>query len=181
MRPEEAAEASAEDLMNELSSSGEGLTSPEAESRLNERGPNEIAEKKVNPIVKFLAYFWGPIPWMIEVAAFLSAVLGRWDDFAIISLLLLMNGIVGFWQENKADRAIELLKKRLAPTARVRRDGEWIELPARVLVPGDVVRVRLGEIVPADVKLFGGDFLQVDESALTGQSLPVEKKPSDVA
>ncbi len=180
MRPEEAAEASAEDLMNELSSSGEGLTSPEAESRLNERGPNEIAEKRINPIVKFLAYFWGPIPWMIEVAAVLSAALGRWDDFAIISLLLLMNGIVGFWQENKADRAIELLKKRLAPSARVRRDGRWIELPARRLVPGDVVRVRLGEIVPADVKLFGGDFLQVDESALTGESLPVEKKPSDV-
>ena len=181
MKPKDAAEASIEDLMREVSSGEEGLSSSEAESRLGEHGPNEIAEKKVNPIVKFLAYFWGPIPWMIEVAAALSAVLGRWDDFAIISLLLLMNGVVGFWQENKADRAIELLKKRLAPSARVRRDGEWIELPARVLVPGDVVRVRLGEIVPADVKLFGGDFLQVDESALTGESLPVEKKPSDVA
>ena len=181
MKSEEAAGASAEDLMGKLSSSSEGLSSSDAESRLDEYGFNEIAEKKVNPILKFLAYFWGPIPWMIEVAAVLSAFLGRWEDFAIISLLLLMNGVVGFWQENKADRAIELLKKRLAPTARVRRDGEWIELPARVLVPGDVVRVRLGEIVPADVKLFGGDFLQVDESALTGESLPVDKKPSDVA
>ena len=181
MKPEEMAEASAEDLMSELSSDVVGLSSSEAESRLLKYGSNEIAEKRVNPIVKFLAYFWGPIPWMIEVAAVLSALLGRWEDFVIISLLLLMNGVVGFWQENKADRAIELLKKRLAPTARVRRDGKWIDLPARELVPGDVVRVRLGEIVPADVKLFEGDFLQVDESALTGESLPVEKKAADVA
>ena len=181
MKPEEAAEASAEDLMGKLSSSSEGLSSSDAESRLDEYGFNEIAEKKVNPILKFLAYFWGPIPWMIEVAAVLSAFLGRWEDFAIISLLLLMNGVVGFWQENKADRAIELLKKKLAPGARVRRDGEWKDLPSRLLVPGDVVRVRLGEIVPADIKLFDGDLLQVDESALTGESLPVEKKPSDVA
>jgi H+-transporting ATPase len=181
LKPEEAAESSAEDLMSELSSGVEGLSSSEAESRRGKYGFNEIAEKKVNPLLKFLAYFWGPIPWMIEVAAVLSAVLGRWDDFAIISLLLLMNGVVGFWQENKADKAIELLKKRLAPNARVRRDGKWIDLPARDLVPGDVVRVRLGEIVPADIKLFDGDFLQVDESALTGESMPVEKKPSDVA
>ena len=97
MKPKDAAEASIEDLMREVSSGEEGLSSSEAESRLGEHGPNEIAEKKVNPIVKFLAYFWGPIPWMIEVAAALSAVLGRWDDFAIISLLLLMNGVVGFW------------------------------------------------------------------------------------
>jgi H+-transporting ATPase len=181
LKPEDAAEASAEDLMGELSSSEEGLSSSEAQSRLDEYGPNEIAEKKKNPILKFLAYFWGPIPWMIEVAAILSAVLGRWDDFAIIFLLLLMNGVVGFWQENKADRAIDLLKKRLAPTARVRRDGKWIDLPAGVLVPGDVVRIGIEEIVPADLKLFEGDYLQVDESALTGESLPVEKKTGDVA
>jgi H+-transporting ATPase len=181
LKPEEAAEASVEDLMKELSSGSEGLPSSEASSRLDEYGPNEIVEKKVNPIVKFLAYFWGPIPWMIEAAAILSAVLGRWDDFAIIFLLLLMNGVVGFWQENKADRAIELLKKRLAPTARVRRDGKWIDLPAGVLVPGDVVRIGIEEIVPADLKLFEGDYLQVDESALTGESLPVEKKTGDVA
>lgn len=181
MKPEGAAETSVEDLMKELSSDSEGISSSEAESRRGEYGSNEIAEKRANPIVKFLAYFWGPIPWMIEAAAILSAVLGRWDDFAIIFLLLLMNGVVGFWQENKADRAIELLKKRLAPTARVRRDGKWIDLPSRELVPGDVVRVRMGEIVPADVKLFEGDYLQVDESALTGESLPVEKKTGDVA
>jgi H+-transporting ATPase len=181
LKPEDAAESSVEDMMKELSSDSEGLSSSETESRLHEYGPNEIAEKRANPIVKFLAYFWGPIPWMIEAAAILSAVLGRRADFAIIFLLLLMNGVVGFWQENKADRAIELLKKRLAPTARVRRDGKWIDLPSRELVPGDVVRIGMGEIVPADVKLFEGDYLQVDESALTGESLPVEKKAVDLA
>lgn len=181
LKPEEMAKSSLEDLIKELSSNVEGLSSSEVESRHDKYGFNEIIEKRVNPIVKFLAYFWGPIPWMIEAAAVLSAVLGRWEEFAIIFLLLLMNGVVGFWQENKADRAIELLKKRLAPTARARRDGKWIDLPAKDLVPGDVVRVRLGEIVPADIKLFEGDFLQIDESALTGESLPVEKKTSDVA
>ncbi len=118
---------------------------------------------------------------MIEAAAILSAILNRWDDFVIIFLLLLMNGVVGFWQEHKADNAIELLKKRLAPSARVLRDGKWNALPASRLVPGDLVRIRLGEIVPADIKLIEGDFLQVDESSLTGESLPVEKKVSDVA
>src|SRR5208282_3703937 len=88
---------------------------------------------------------------------------------------------VGFWQERKADNAIELLKKRLAPKARVLRDGKWHEIPSKELVPGDLVRVRLGDIVPADVKLIKGDYLLADESALTGESLPVEKHVSDVA
>jgi H+-transporting ATPase len=181
MKPEDAASRSVEDLMKDLSSSRGGLQSSEAQVLAQKYGPNEIAEKRVNPLVKFLSYFWGPIPWMIEAASILSAALGRWDDFAIIFVLLLMNGAVGFWQEHKADRAIELLKKRLAPKARVKRDGRWQELASRDLVPGDIVRVRLGDIVPADIKLMEGDFLQVDESALTGESLPVEKKISDVA
>ncbi|NPV61589.1 MAG: plasma-membrane proton-efflux P-type ATPase [Methanotrichaceae archaeon] len=181
MKPEDAAGRSVEDLMKDLASSRDGLQSSEAQIRAQKYGPNEIAEKRVNPLFKFLSYFWGPIPWMIEAASILSAALGRWDDFAIIFVLLLMNGAVGFWQEHKADRAIELLKKRLAPKARARRDGRWQELASRDLVPGDIVRVRLGEIVPADIKLIDGDFLQVDESALTGESLPVEKKVSDVA
>jgi H+-transporting ATPase len=181
MKPEEAANKSIDDLMKDLSSSREGLQSSEVQNRRQQYGPNEIAEKRVNPFIKFLSYFWGPIPWMIEAAAILSAALGRWDDFAIIFVLLLMNGAVGFWQEHKADRAIELLKKRLAPKARAKRDGKWQDLASSKLVPGDIVRVRLGEIVPADIKLIEGDYLQVDESALTGESLPVEKKISDVA
>jgi H+-transporting ATPase len=178
---DEARNASVADLMNNLSSNQSGLSTSEAEARLQQYGPNEILEKKINPFIKFLGYFWGTIPWMIEAAAILSAVLSRWDDFAIIFLLLLMNGVVGFWQEHKADNAIELLKDRLAPTARVQRDGQWKGLPSRELVPGDLVKIRLGEIVPADIKLIEGDFLQVDESSLTGESLPVEKKISEVA
>jgi H+-transporting ATPase len=178
---DEAKKASVADLMDRLSSSGMGLSAAEAEARLQQYGPNEILEKKISPFIKFLGYFWGTIPWMIEVAAILSAILNRWDDFVIIFLLLLMNGVVGFWQEHKADNAIELLKKRLAPFARVHRDGKWNALPASRLVPGDLIRIRLGEIVPADIKLIEGDFLQVDESSLTGESLPVEKKASDVA
>ncbi len=118
---------------------------------------------------------------MIEVAAVLSALIHHWEDFFIIFALLLLNAAVGFWQEHKADNAIELLKERLALTARGRRDGQWQVLPARELVPGDVVRVRLGDIVPADLKLLSGDYLLADESALTGESLPVEKHDGDVA
>ena len=178
---EESKNASISELMSQLSSSKEGLSSSEAAARLQQYGPNEIAEKKVNPIIKFFRYFWGPIPGMIEVAAALSAILGRWDDFLIIFALLLLNGVVGFWQEHKAENAIELLKQRLALKARVKRDGKLIDVNAKDLVPGDVVHLRLGVIVPADIKLIEGDYLQIDESALTGESLPVEKKLGDSA
>ena len=158
-----------------------GLSSAEAAQRLQQYGPNDIPEKKVSPIRKFLGYFWGPIPWMIEAAAGLSIAIQHWEDFAIIFTLLMSNAIVGFWQEHKADNSIELLKKRLALKARVLRDGKWQEIAARELVLGDTVRVRLGDIVPADVKLMKGDYLLADESALTGESLPVEKHVSDIA
>jgi len=163
------------------SSSKSGLSAAEAEKRLKEFGPNEIPEKKKNPIIKFLTYLWGPIPWMIEAAVVLSGLIGHWDDFAIIIALLFVNAVVGFWQEYKADNAIELLKQRLALKARVLRDGKWSEIPARELVPDDVVRVRLGDVAPADIKLMEGEYLLVDQSALTGESLPVEKHLSDVA
>lgn len=111
------------DTLDKLSASADGLTREEVEKRLEEYGYNEITEKEVNPIVKFLGYFWGPIPWMIEIAAILSAVLHHWADFWIIAALLLVNAVVGFWQEHKAENAIELLKKRLALNAKVLRDG----------------------------------------------------------
>ena len=158
-----------------------GLPPEEVEKRFQTYGPNEIPEKKVNPLRKFIGYFWGPIPWMIEVAAVLSLIILHYEDFAIILTLLIVNAVVGFWQEKKADNAIELLKKRLSPKARVLRGGTWQEIPSRELVPGDVVRIRLGDIVPADVKLFKGDYLLEDESALTGESLPVEKRISEIA
>ena len=158
-----------------------GLSSEEVERKRQQYGSNEIPEKKVSPIRKFLGYFWGPIPWMIATAAVLSAIIQHWEDFAIIFTLLMVNAVVGFWQEHKADNAIGLLKKRLAPKARVLRDSSWREIPAKELVPDDIVRVRLGDVVPADVKLMQGDYLLLDESALTGESLPAEKRVSDVA
>jgi len=158
-----------------------GLPDSEAKKRLEIYGPNEIPEKKVNPFVRFLSYFWGPIPWMIEVAAILSAVIHHWTDFSIIISLLLINGVIGFWQENKAENIIQFLKQKLSQKARVLRDGKWKVIPARELVPGDIIRLRLGDIVPADVKLIDGDYLLLDESALTGESLPVEKHVGDIA
>jgi H+-transporting ATPase len=177
---EEAKKANIDELLSKLSAGKGGLSSSEAEKRLAQYGPNEIEEKKVNPLKKFLGYFWGPIPWMIEAAVIMSAIIQRWPDFAIILTLLMVNAIVGSWQEHKAGNAIELLKKRLALKARVLRDGKWQETPAEKLVPGDIVRLRLGDIIPADVKLIDGEYLLTDESALTGESLPVEKHLSDV-
>jgi H+-transporting ATPase len=156
-----------------------GLTRGEVIDFRKEYGFNDIPEEKKHPLLKFLGYFWGPIPWMIEIAATLSAVIANWEDFAIILLLLMTNAVVGFFQERKAENAIELLKKQLAPNARVLRDGTWQEIPARELVPGDSVHIRPGDIVPADALLGNGKYLLVDESALTGESLPVEKKPGD--
>jgi H+-transporting ATPase len=178
---DEAKGQSLEELFAHLASSPKGLSTAEAGSRLAQFGPNALEEKKVNPLLKFLSYFWGPIPWMIEIAAILSAVIKHWDDLIIISVLLIFNALVGFWQEYKAANALEALKKNLALKARALRDGKWQEIPAPQLVPGDVIRLRLGDIIPADVKLFEGDFLSVDQSALTGESLPVNKKAGDIA
>ncbi len=178
---DEIKKSSIEDLFSSMSTGKTGISSQEAKNRLQEYGYNEIEEKKKHPIGKFLSYFWGPIPIMIEVAAIISAAISHWDDFWIIIALLSINGIVGFFQERKADNAINLLKQKLAINVRVQRDLKWIEIPAKELVPGDIVRVRLGDIIPADIKLFDGDYLLVDESALTGESLPVEKHTSDVA
>ena len=164
-----------------FSSDENGLSDSSLQERYNDYGYNELEEKKVNPILKFLGYFWGPIPWMIEVAAILSAAIHHWEDFWIIFVLLLLNATVGFWQEYKAGDAINQLKKKLALNARVKRNGKWNRIPARELVPGDVVRVRLGDVVPADIKLFSGDYLSTDESALTGESLPVDKHQSGMA
>ena len=129
--------------------------------------------------MKFLSYFWGPIPWMIEVAVILSGVVRHWPDFFIILVLLFTNALVGFWEERQAGNAIAALKAKLAIKCRVRRDGKWINPPARELVPGDVIRLRMGDIVPADARLLDGDELSVDQSALTGESLPVTRKPGE--
>ena len=175
------AKVSLDEALKKLNTSMEGLSTDQARQRLEQYGPNALVEKKVNPLLKFLSYFWGPIPWMIEVAAVLSAIIRHWPDLIIILVLLLFNAVVGFWQEHQAANAVEALKKQLALKARVRRDGQWTEIDAVELVPGDVVRLRLGDIIPADVKLAEGDYLSEDQSALTGESLPVDKKTGDEA
>ena len=158
----------------------EGLTSEEANARLRKFGLNAIEEKEENWSHRLFRRFWGPIPWMIEVAAILSAVANRWEDFTIIIILLLVNAIVDFYQESKALSAIAVLKKKLARIAIVLRDDKWQQIDASNVVPGDIIKIKIGDIVPADVKLIGeGDFLLVDQSALTGESLPVHKQGGD--
>jgi len=167
------------ELEAKLGSSPDGLSQAEAQKRLTQYGPNEIEEKKTNPLLKFLSYFWGPIPWMIEVAVILSGVVRHWPDFFIILLLLVSNAVVGFWEESQAGNAIAALKAKLAVKARVKRDGKWVTPAARELVPGDVIRLRLGDIVPADARLLDGDSVEVDQSALTGESLPATRKSGE--
>ena len=167
------------ELQAKLKSSPEGLSQAEAAKRLTQYGPNEIEEKEVNPLLKFLGYFWGPIPWMIEAAVILSAVDRHWPDFFIILVLLVANAVVGFWEEHQAGNAIAALKAKLAIRAQVKRDGKWISPAVRELVPGDVIHLRLGDIVPADARLLEGDPLEVDQSALTGESLPAERKAGE--
>ena len=168
-----------DEILKSLNSSKNGLSKEEAKKRLKEYGYNEIGEKKVNPIIKFLLYFWGPIPWMIEIAAILSALVKDWADFGIIMTLLILNGIVGFWEEHKAENVVETLKQKMALKAKVLRDGTWKTIPAKYLVPGDIVRIKIGDIAPADIIIIDGDYLSVDESALTGESLPVNKSIGD--
>ena len=162
-----------------LGTSGDGLSQAEASKRLAQYGPNEIAEHTTNALLKFLTYFWGPIPWMIEIAVILSGAVGHWADFAVILVLLISNAAVGFTEERQAGDAIEALKAKLAITARVKRDGQWVTPAARDLVPGDVIRLRLGDIVPADARLLDGDPVEVDQSALTGESLPATRDPGE--
>ena len=167
------------EVEKKLATSADGLTQAEARKRLTLYGPNEIAEKKTNELLKFFSYFWGPIPWMIEAAVILSAVARHWPDFGIILVLLLANAVVGFWEEHQAGNAIAALKATLAIKARVKRDGKWVTPAARELVPGDVIRVRMGDIVPADARLLEGDPIEVDQSALTGESLPAARKSGE--
>ncbi|WP_312260816.1 plasma-membrane proton-efflux P-type ATPase [Candidatus Igneacidithiobacillus taiwanensis] len=168
------------ETLKQLQSSAAGLTQAEAKERLLHYGQNALQEKKISPLRRLFGYFWGPIPWMIEVAALLSLLVQHWTDLTIIVLLLCFNAAIGFWQEYKAANALEALKNQLALKARVLRDEQWEEIAANQLVPGDVIRIRLGDIVPADVQLLDGDYLSVDQSALTGESLPVSKKTGDL-
>ncbi|HWA29904.1 MAG TPA: plasma-membrane proton-efflux P-type ATPase [Rhizomicrobium sp.] len=162
-----------------VAASPNGLTTSEATRLLAQYGANAIAEEHKSLLARLAAYFWGPIPWMIEAAAVLSAIAQHWADFIVIVAMLLINAAVGFFEEKNADDAISALKKRLALMARVKRDGAWQDIAARDLVPGDLVLLKLGDVVPADGTLAGAGFLSADQSALTGESLPVDKKAGD--
>jgi H+-transporting ATPase len=155
-------------------SADKGLTSADVDSRRKEHGYNEVAEQKEHPVLKFLGKFWGLSAWMLELIMVLSLVLRNYSDFAIVSGLLVVNAVLGFWQERRAAGVMEALRRRLQVSARVLRDAKWQVVPARDLVPGDIVRVRPGDIVPADIKVLTGT-LSVDQSALTGESKDVDK------
>jgi len=158
-----------------------GLDSAQLQERLSKYGPNALAEEKKSALSAFLAYFWGPIPWMIEAAALMAFIVRDWGDFTIIASLLLFNALLGFWEEHEAANALDALKSSLALKARVLRDGKWQEVDARTLVPGDVIRLYLGDVVPADCKLIEGNYISIDQSALTGESLPVTKTSGEDA
>jgi H+-transporting ATPase len=158
----------------------QGLASGEAAARLKQYGPNAIAEEPPHPWLALLRKFWAPVPWMLEAAIALQLALGKLDEAAIITGLLLFNSVLSFLQESRADHALALLKSRLEILARVLRDGHWQLLPAQELVPGDVLHLRMGDLSPADIRLLEGEVL-LDQSALTGESLPVEGGPGKPA
>ncbi|HKJ88461.1 MAG TPA: HAD-IC family P-type ATPase, partial [Gammaproteobacteria bacterium] len=182
LTPDELEGKDVDEVLAELGTDVEkGLSGQEANRRRAYVGPNTLKEEEgPSAIVRFLSYFWGPIPWMIEVAALLAAVSQRWEDLFVILALLAVNGGVGFWHEQKASQAIAALKKRLALEALVLRDGERSKLPARDLVPGDLILVHIGDVVPADAQILKDQSLSADESPLTGESLPVSKGGGDM-
>src|SRR5947209_12594008 len=158
-----------------------GLSPADLKERFNKYGPNALAEEKKSALPAVFAYFWGPIPWMIEAAALMALVVKDWGDFTIITSLLLFNALLGFWEEREASNALDALKSSLALKARALRGGKWEQVDARTLVPGDILRLYLGDVVPADCKLIQGDYISIDQSALTGESLPVTKKSGEDA
>lgn len=168
-----------EEAMAALSSGREGLSEAEAAARARRFGWNQIEEERKNPVLGFLKRYWGPMPWLLEFAMALTAVLGHYTESALIFVLLTVNAVIGFLQSRHSQRAVELLKRRLQVQARTLRDGRWTRKDARELVPGDILKIRLGDLVPADALILGGE-VSADASALTGESLPQELRPSDV-
>src|SRR5579862_4726993 len=179
-KPPDIASASVPDTLATLKVNPDsGLAHTEVDGRRKESGYNEVAETKGRPVLKFLRKFWGISAWMLELIMVLSAVLGKYSDLVVVSALLVINAVLSFVQEHRAAGVVEALRKRLQVNARVRRDSNWQVIPARELVPGDIVRVRPGDIIPADVKLLTGG-LSVDQSALTGESKDADKKLGEV-
>ncbi|KAJ6760569.1 PLASMA MEMBRANE ATPASE 1 [Salix purpurea] len=176
------------EVFENLRCSREGLTTQAAEERLTIFGHNKLEEKKVRKLLKFLGFMWNPLSWVIEAAAIMAIALANeggkppdWQDFVGIITLLLINSTISFIEENNAGDVAAALMASLAPKAKVLRDGRWSEQDAAVLVPGDIISIKLGDIIPADARLLEGDPLKIDQSALTGESLPVTEGPGDGA
>ncbi|KAJ3698967.1 hypothetical protein LUZ61_002672 [Rhynchospora tenuis] len=174
------------EVFQQLKCSAEGLTNAEGAHRLEVFGPNKLEEKKENKVLKFLGFMWNPLSWVMEIAAIMAIVLANgggkppdWQDFVGIVVLLIINSTISFIEENNAGNAAAALMASLAPKTKVLRDGKWAEQDAAILVPGDIISVKLGDIIPADARLLEGDPLKIDQSALTGESLPVTKNPGD--
>ncbi|XP_015579193.1 ATPase 11, plasma membrane-type isoform X1 [Ricinus communis] len=175
-----------EEVFENLRCSREGLTTEAAEERLTIFGHNKLEEKKESKFLKFLGFMWNPLSWVMEAAAIMAIALANgggkppdWQDFVGIITLLLINSTISFIEENNAGNAAAALMARLAPKAKILRDGRWSEQDAAILVPGDIISIKLGDIIPADARLLEGDPLKIDQSALTGESLPVTKGPGD--
>ncbi|KAJ7951965.1 Plasma membrane ATPase [Quillaja saponaria] len=173
-----------EEVFEQLKCTKEGLTSEEGQNRLNIFGPNKLEEKKESKFLKFLGFMWNPLSWVMEAAAIMAIALANgggkppdWQDFVGITALLVINSTISFIEENNAGNAAAALMAGLAPKTKVLRDGRWSENDAAILVPGDIISVKLGDIIPADARLLEGDPLKIDQSALTGESLPVTKNP----
>ncbi|KAI4344248.1 hypothetical protein L6164_011495 [Bauhinia variegata] len=173
-----------EEVFEQLKCTKEGLTSAEGAKRLQSFGPNKLEEKKECKLLKFLGFMWNPLSWVMEAAAVMAIVLANgggkppdWQDFVGIVVLLIINSTISFIEENNAGNAAAALMAGLAPKTKVLRDGKWSEEEAAILVPGDLISIKLGDIVPADARLLEGDPLKIDQSALTGESLPVTKHP----
>ncbi|HAM49983.1 MAG TPA: plasma-membrane proton-efflux P-type ATPase, partial [Nitrospiraceae bacterium] len=170
---------SIEESLKILETSKKGLSESDAEKRLGIFGYNEIAEKKKNPFLEFLLRYWGPMPWLLELAMGLSFLLRHYLEGIIIFVLLTVNAVIGHMHSRGSQKAVELLKKKLAIKAKVFRSGKWFIKEAGMIVPGDIMAVRLGDVVPADAKIISGE-LSIDQSALTGESLPIQTRHSDI-
>ncbi|KAL0358340.1 UNVERIFIED_CONTAM: Plasma membrane ATPase 4 [Sesamum angustifolium] len=175
-----------EEVFQELKCSRDGLTSDEGAKRLQIFGANKLEEKKESKFLKFLGFMWNPLSWVMELAAIMAIVLANgggkppdYPDFIGIVVLLFINSTISFIEENNAGNAAAALMAGLAPKTKVLRDGKWSEQDASILVPGDLISVKLGDIIPADARLLEGDPLKIDQSALTGESLAVTKHPGD--
>ncbi|KAG6522505.1 hypothetical protein ZIOFF_019645 [Zingiber officinale] len=175
-----------EEVFQQLKCSKEGLTTADGEQRLRLFGPNKLEEKKESKLLKFLGFMWNPLSWVMEIAAIMAIALANgggkppdWQDFIGIIVLLVINSTISFIEENNAGNAAAALMAGLAPKTKVLRDGRWSEQDAAILVPGDIISIKLGDIIPADARLLEGDPLKIDQSALTGESLPVTKYPGD--